>query len=217
MVKKRKLTWTPPGKDCGLCGVKTCREYVDLVEHGEKKPEMCVFYANRNRQKVEKKPGINEVITQPSVDIFGESFDFVLNALPGEVSARKIVVPFRPDLVEKWKIKKGDYVVGRPMSAGCPVQHVLQVIKASSVTGVLDTWCVGPKYSRGEKVHDVEAYVMVGFEGTAHVVNKAPEFGKRQRFLPGFCMMNLAHTGVVNMVLGKSYGLHVRLEDIRIL
>jgi uncharacterized Fe-S cluster-containing protein len=58
---------------------------------------------------------------------------------------------------------------------------------------------------------------MVGFEGIAHVVTQAPEFGRRQRFLPGFCMMNVAHTGVVNMVLGKSCGLYVRLEDIRIL
>lgn len=216
MVKKMKSTWTPPGKDCGLCGVKTCQEYVDLVAQGEKKPETCVFYVQRKRKEI-KQSGKDDIIQVPSVDIFGGAFDFVLNSLPGEVSARKIVMPFRPDLVEKWKIKKGDYVVGRPMSAGCPVQHVLQVIKANSVTGVLDTWCVGPKYSRGKKVHDVEAYVMVGFEGIAHVVNKAPEFGKRQRFLPGFCMMNVAHTGVVNMVLGKSYGLHVRLEDIRIL
>jgi hypothetical protein len=30
-------------------------------------------------------------------------------------------------------------------------------------------------------------------------------------------MMQTAHTGVVNMVLGKSTGLQVRVEDIRIL
>lgn len=34
---------------------------------------------------------------------------------------------------------------------------------------------------------------------------------------PGYCMMNLTHTGVVNMVLGKSCGLYVRVEDIRLL
>lgn len=216
MVKKIKSTWIPPGKDCGLCGVKTCKKFLYLVEKGEKKFEMCLFYARKGSKDICQ---INEVenVRAQSVDIFGGSFDFVLNSLPGEVSARKIVMPFRPDLVEKWKIKKGDYVIGRPMSAGCPVQHVLQVIKANSVTGVLDTWCVGPKYSRGEKVHDVEAYVMVGFEGIADVVNRAPEFGKRQRFLPGFCMMNVAHTGVINMVLSKSYGLHVRVEGIIIL
>jgi hypothetical protein len=30
-------------------------------------------------------------------------------------------------------------------------------------------------------------------------------------------MMDLSHTGVVNMVLKRSEGIHVRLEDIRIL
>jgi len=30
-------------------------------------------------------------------------------------------------------------------------------------------------------------------------------------------MMDLSHTAVVNMVLNKEYGTHVRLEDIRIM
>lgn len=216
VAKKRVHAWEPPGKNCGLCGVKSCREFVALVESGEKKLEMCVFYDREGMKETGGVVGVKQVKPQVG-DIFGAPFDFVLNSLPGEVSARKIVVPFRPDLVEKWKIKAGDILVGRPMSAGCPVQHVLQVIKASNVTGVLDTWCVGPAFSRGKNVYDVEAYVMLGFEGIAEVVNQAPEFGKRQRFLPGFCMMNLTHTGVVNMVLQKSCGLHVRVEDIRIL
>jgi len=189
---------------------------MSLVKKGIKKPEACIFFTGRG----EEDSGIPKELPGSSVqnvDFLGGTYDFVLNPLPNEVSARKIVMPFRPDLVEKWKIKEGDYVVGRPMSAGCPVQHVLQVIKASKVTGVLDTWCVGPRFSRGKKVHDVEAYVMLGFEGIAEVVDRQPEFGRRQRFLPGFCMMNIAHTGVVNMILGKSYGLHVRLEDIRFL
>ena len=215
-MKSRGRAWKPPGKDCGLCGEKTCREFISLVKKGIKKPEACVFYT---KQVEKESKGLKELTKSgvQGVDFLGGTYDFVLRALPNESSARKIVMPFRPDLVEKWNIKVGDYMVGRPMSAGCPVQHVLQVIKASKVTGVLDTWCVGPRFSRGMKVHDVEAYVMLGFEGIAEVVGRQPEFGRRQRFLPGFCMMNIAHTGVVNMILGKSYGLHVRLEDIRFL
>lgn len=215
MAGRKIKSWEPPGKNCGLCGVRSCEEFTALVKAGERKLEMCVFY---QREGVESaKGGIGPSIRPGSVDILGETYDFLLSSLPGEVSARKIVSPFRPDLVEKWKINEGDIVVGRPMSAGCPVQHVLQVIKASKVTGVLDTWCVGPEFSRNKKVFDVEAYVMLGFEGIAEVVQRAPQFGRRQRFLPGFCMMNLTHTGVVNMVLEKSYGLHVRVEDIRII
>jgi hypothetical protein len=30
-------------------------------------------------------------------------------------------------------------------------------------------------------------------------------------------MLQLSHTGVVNMILKKSFGTHIRIEDIRIL
>ena len=43
-------------------------------------------------------------------------YDFILKAIGNEISARKIVRPFRPDLIEKLDIKKGDIVVGRPIT-----------------------------------------------------------------------------------------------------
>jgi uncharacterized Fe-S cluster-containing protein len=186
-----------------------------LTKKGERKLGDCVFYHVKSSGISNANHGENCSVQK--VDVLGGSFDFILKPLPNEISARKIVMPFRPDLVEKWKIRKGDIILGRPMSAGCPVQHVLQVITANYVTGILDTWCVGPRYSRNRKVHDFQAYVMLGFEGIAQTVTREPEFGRRQRFLPGFCMMNVTHTGVVNMTLSKSSGLHVRIEDIRIL
>jgi uncharacterized Fe-S cluster-containing protein len=149
--------------------------------------------------------------------VLGNPYDFILNPLPGEISARKIVLPFRSDLVEKLEIKKNDLVVGRPMGAGCPIPHVLRVIEAEYTTGLLYTWVVGPKYSRDGEVKELIAYHMIGFEGIAGRIKKEPEFGKRVTFLPGFCMMNLNHTGLVNMLLQKSAGLHIRVEDIRIL
>lgn len=103
------------------------------------------------------------------------------------------------------------------MGAGCPIPHVLQVIEAESVTGLLYTWVVGPRHSREHDVKDVQAYHMIGFEGMAARVAKEPAPGCRATFLPGFCMMNLNHTGLVNMVLQKSSGTHIRIEDIRIL
>jgi uncharacterized Fe-S cluster-containing protein len=103
------------------------------------------------------------------------------------------------------------------MGQGCPVQHVLRVIDANIVTGVLTCHTVGPRAAREGTVKDVQAYHVIGFEGIATVVTRPPEFGFRQSFLPSFCMMHLAHTGVVNMVLAQSEGLHVRVEDIRIL
>ncbi len=200
MVLRRKLNYGNHQVRIAASVVRNVAiKFVDLVRRGEKKIQMCVFF----EPELTEGGGVTDSVVETkiqSVDVFGETFHFVLDSLPGEVSARKIVMPCRPNLVEKWKIKAGDIVTGRPMSAGCPVQHVLQVIKANPITGILDTWCVGPQFSRGKKIYDVEAYVMLGFEGIAKVVGISG-IRQAQRFLPGFCMMNATHTGVVNMVL----------------
>lgn len=185
-----------------------------MVNNGQKVYADCPFYQEKSCGQ-EINP-LHEAI-YANCDILGHQYDFVLRPLPGEISARKIVLPFRSDMVEKMKITKGDYVLGRPMGAGCPIPHVLQVIEAEVVTGLLYTWVVGPAYSRDKEIKDVIAYHMIGFEGIADEINKKPTLGARATFLPGFCMMDLNHTGLVNMVLEKSHGLHVRIEDIHIL
>ena len=205
------------GKNCGLCGVDNCKNFLRMVQSGEKTNECCPYF-----EKSRINPGKNSVshLTEavyPERDVLGHPYDFVLTPLPGEISARKIVLPFRSDLVEKLPIKKGDYVMGRPMGAGCPIPHVLKVIEAEMTTGLLYTWVVGPQYSRDREVKDVTAYHMVRFEGIAAHIRKPPLFGCRVTFLPGFCMMALNHTGLVNMIMEKPYGLHVRIEEIRIL
>ncbi len=205
------MAWQPPGKDCGACGAPTCEAFLEEVARGEKEPEDCVFHL-----KTSEEPRFAPEACYTGRDILGQEYDFILEPLPGEVSARKIVLPFRPDLVERWGIGAGDVVVGRPMGAGCPVQHVLRVLHASPVSGLLICAVVGPHASRGREFRDIEAYHVAGFEGIARPVRRGPVFGMRQRFLPGYCMMNLAHTGVVNMVMAQSCGLHVRVEDIRL-
>lgn len=150
-------------------------------------------------------------------DVVGQEYDFVITALPGEPTARKIVLPFRPDMVERMGIVPGDIVTGRPAGAGCPVQHVIRVIDADYVTGVITGHVVGPAYSREKEVKDLKAYHMLGFEGRAVSVRREPAFGLRQSFLPGFCMMDRAHTALVNMVIDKPWGIHVRVEDVVIL
>lgn len=205
------MEWNPPRKNCGMCGAKTCAVFLELVKKGEKSYSDCVFYGKGRKEEVPENGAVYS-----GADMLERKYDFVLEPLPGEVSVRKIILLFRADLVEKWNIKKGGIVVGRPAGSGCPVQHVLKVIDANPVTGVLTCWVVGPKYSRGKRYWDVEAYHVAGFEGVARVVDKEPVFGLRQRFLPGYCMMNMSHTGVVNMVLNKEYGIHVRIEDVRL-
>ena len=156
-------------------------------------------------------------IVSGTVDILGNPFDFILHPLPGECSARKIILPFRPDLVERWDVCPGDILTGRPMGAGCPVQHVLRVLSVSQISGVITTHVVGPMFSRGREVKDFEAYHIIGFEGMAETIREEPVIGKRMRFLPAYCMMNLGHTGVVNQIFTRGQGLQIRVEDIRIL
>lgn len=207
-------TWTPPGKNCGLCGLGSCEGFREALLQRRKEYADCPFY---QRDKAGRDNQTGQSANYGEKDVLGNSYDFVLTPLPGEISARKIVLPFRSDLVEKMAIQTGDIVLGRPMGAGCPVPHVLQVIEADWQTGLLTTWVVGPQFSRDQTVKDLNAYHMIGFEGLASHIRKQPEFGHRMTFLPGFCMMNLNHTGLVNLVLQQAAGLHLRLEDIRIL
>jgi uncharacterized Fe-S cluster-containing protein len=204
------MAWLPPGKDCGACGLPSCSDFVNAVRKKKKANADCTFYAE----------GKNERITETcytSTDVTGVTYDFIIRAFPGEPSARKFIVPFRADLVERWDIKKGDLVTGRPAGPGCPLYHALRVLSSNPITGVLECHTVGPLEARKEKAHDVQAYHVHAFEGIAETVLRPPTLGLRQRFLPGYCMINLAHTALVNMVLKKKYGVHVRVEDIRIL
>lgn len=212
-MSEKKDLWTPPGKDCGLCGCRTCEIFSILVQTKDKEYRDCPYYSEAQ----ETVTGIEQEAVFPEKDVFGQDYDFILHPLPGEISARKIVLPFRSDSVERLNIVPGDIVSGRPMGAGCPVPHILRVIEADPVTGLLYTWVVGPKYSRGQDIKDVTAYHMIGFEGIARNIKKEPQFGVRHTFLPGFCMMYLNHTGLVNMVLVKKTGFHVRIENILIL
>ena len=131
-------------------------------------------------------------------------YDFKLLPLRGEISARKSILPFKYT-----RVKPGDYVLGRPTMQGCPVQHVLKVIEQEG-SGIITGWVVGPQFSRDKKVVDVGDYSVIRFEGIA---DGKPLWGHRQKFLPGFCMMNLTHTGIVNFVKGNI----VKIESIIIL
>lgn len=225
-------TWNPPGKNCGACGSQTCTDFAGRLEDGSAKLELCPYYTKENILIQDIKDNQENLVnrfnrgnlvtleretTYSGIDVAGKEYDFVLLPLPGEPSARKFIVPFRADLVERWGIKKGDLVTGRPAGPGCPLYHALRVLSANPITGVLECHTVGPMAARKEDVYDVQAYHVHAFEGIASVIKKSPTLGTRQYFLPGNCMIDLAHTALVNMIFQKPFGTHVRLEDIRIL
>ncbi len=204
------MTWFPAGKNCGACGAATCEQFAVHLEKGEKSPSDCPYYDSKENDRYLDAP-------HSGTDVLGNQYDFVLRPLPGEPSARKFIVPFRADLVERWNVSPGDLVIGRPAGPGCPLYHALRVLSANPITGVLECHTLGPLTARNEASHDVQAYHVHAFEGLADIVHKEPVLGMRQRFLPGYCMLGLSHTAVVNTVLKKRDGVHVRLEDIRIM
>lgn len=93
-----KQIWLPPGKNCGLCGQDSCKSFLRMVTSSLKEFADCPYYDER--QNSGKAAPVLEA-AYPDQDILGHRFDFVLAPLPGEISARKIVLPFRSDLVEK--------------------------------------------------------------------------------------------------------------------
>ncbi len=205
------MAWEPPGRDCGACGSATCSEFIALARTGKKDLADCPYY---------RSPSWTGQVLPPPVfsgrDILGFDYDFVVRPFPGEPSARRYIQPFRPDLIERWGIGPGEIVRGRPVAPSCPIQHVLRVISTDPVAGILACHTVGPVAARGcGHVHDVRAYHEIGFEGVAETVRHEPVVGYRQRFLPAGCMRQMVHSGVVQMVLNKSFGTHVRLEDLQ--
>lgn len=205
------MVWEPPERNCGACGAATCETFLRLARNGKKELRDCPFYP---------RPGDRDIVMAPTEysgrDIVGLDYDFVIKPFPGEPSARRYIQPFRTELVEKWELKRGDILRGRPVDPSCPLQHILKVLSVDPVTGILACHTVGPAVARKSAiVHDIRAYHEICFEGVAKVIRHEPVVGFRQRFLPANCMRQMVHSGVVQMVLNKSFGIHVRVEDLQ--
>lgn len=194
-------------RNCGLCGEKSCDDFRQAVREDKKQITDCPFHTEN---------ALNIIKESDNLDFHNNVYDFLLKPIGDEPSARKIIRPFRTDLIEKLEITAGDIVIARPMGAGCPVTHVLKVYEVDELAGLLYTWVVGPQFSRGHEVKDIKAYAMVGFEGIAEDILNYPKVGKSAGFMPNFCMLRLTHHGLVNKVLNTSEGLLVRIEDIHI-
>jgi len=204
--------WEPPGKDCGACGSRTCSDFIGFARTGKKDLADCPFYHNPAAGDA----GLPAPSAWSGKDISGFDYDFVLEPFPGEPSARKHIQLFRSELIEKWGIKPGDIIMGRPVEPSCPIHHILRVLKVDDVTGIITCYAVGPFAARrSTKLHDIHAYREIAMEGMVMAVKHAPLLGFRQRFLPANCMRQMVHSGVIQMALQKSAGMHVRIEEIQ--
>jgi len=81
--------WNPPGKDCGACGSQTCSDFVDRLEDGSAKLELCPFYSKENivgQENIVTGEGLAMLArktTYSGVDVAGKEYDFVLLPFPG--------------------------------------------------------------------------------------------------------------------------------------
>lgn len=204
-----------PGKDCGLCGFKSCESFAEIVVHDEHQLSRCTFTANESKCSVCS--GAEDFV--PDVnwkDQLGREYDFILDKFPGELGPRETIILFNPANVEKLQLKKGDVCYGRPawISCGCPVTHVGVIVEDPDYFNGTFIWCiVGPLQAR-EKGINIGYYNTTAYEGIVKVKKVELEIGKRYYFQPRYCMLQWRHCGLVNSLGKTPDGLRARIEGL---
>lgn len=199
------------GKDCGLCGFKTCGELAVLILSEPDAIKRCIFIETHKDYQI---PELTEgEITRK--DVLNRDYDFVLQKYPEDPGPREIILPFNPANVEKLKIKKGDVLYGRPSSTGCPITHVGIVMEEPDYFNGLVVWCVvGPMQAR-ERGINIGCYTPVAYEGLVKYTKVDLQIGRRYYFLPRYCMFQSRHSGLINTISKTKDGcLRMRLEAI---
>ena len=205
-----------PGKDCGLCGVKTCADFAPI---GAADPDAIKRCTQLSLEHACGAAAHAAEQFSPKVtwkDFLGRDFDFILDKFPDEQGPRETVIPFNPANVEKLKLKKGDVCYGRPgwISCGCPVTHVGVIVDEPDYFNGIFTWnIVGPLRARESGIN-IGCYNTTAYEGLVKVSRVELEIGRRYHFQPRCCMLQWRHCGLVNQLAKTEAGLRVRLEGL---
>jgi uncharacterized Fe-S cluster-containing protein len=201
-----------PGKDCGLCGFKTCEEFAQEVMKAPEALKKCVYH--QEKAQLPEIAGLSEQEINWK-DILERDYDFILDKFPDDPGPRETILLANPANVEKLRIKKGDILYGRPaIGTGCPVTHCGVVMEEPDYFNGTVVWCiVGPILPRERGIH-IGYYYIVAYEGLVTYMKKELEFGRRYFFLPRYCMLQSRHSGLINTIGKVKNGFHVRLEGI---
>lgn len=214
-MKKReeKMVEKLPGKNCGLCGAKSCKEFAKILLKDPNAIKRCIF----KEKSICSSTGFEfreKDITWK--DSLGREYDFILDKFIDEPGPRETIVLFNPTNVKKLKIRKGDILYGRPawISCGCPVTHVGIVVEEPDYFNGTITWCiVGPILSR-ERGINIGYYNTVAYEGIVKYTRKKLQIGRRYYFQPRYCMLQWRHCGLINQITKTSNGFQVRIEGL---
>ncbi len=212
-----------PGLDCGLCGVKTCEQFAEIIRERPEERKRCVQMSRDRARAAQPPASLAEQITDNAAgvigkDSLGREVNFILDKNPEDIGPRETIIPHNPMLTREMDIQKGDVLIGRPlgMSCGCPVAHSGMVMDVDPKTGVI-TWCVtGPLMNRGKPIKDIGYYSAQAYEGIVKETAVELKIGMRYWYLPRRCMLQWRHSGVVIFMNKVADGVRVRIEGIMI-
>ena len=213
MADTKQLLEQIPGKNCGLCGFKTCREFAEIVSKDNAAINRCIFVGEKKVCPISPEFKEEDITWKDNLD---REYDFILDKFPGEAGPRETIILFNPTNVEKLKIKKGDVLYGRPawISCGCPVTHVGVVVDEPDYFNGTVVWCiVGPMLSR-ERGIDIGYYNTTAYEGVVKYKRQELQIGRRYYSQPRYCILQWRHCGLVNQLAKTKDGLRVRIEGL---
>ena len=222
-----------PGRNCGLCGFRTCAE---MAAQSASRPGLIQRCIHLSANRVQFQPAaVTTASAAPACegcaagalktpyqaeptwhDTLGREFDFYLEHFPEEPGPREIILPHNPLLTRELDIQVGDILIGRPlgMSCGCPITHCGVVMDVDHRTGVM-VWCVtGPLNPRQKGFKDLGYYIAEGYEGLISQARHPIKIGMRYFFQPRMCMLQWRHSGLINFMNHTSEGLQVRVEGL---
>ncbi|MBI5681458.1 MAG: hypothetical protein HZC47_11245 [Methanobacterium sp.] len=201
--QRERISKLLPNYNCGICGYARCDEFADALIKKHSPIEDCRFLLqelfNENRTNLEKLLKAENILPE-EVKIVGlldkYEADFILNSLPEEHSCRETLFPFT-----KEELSIGDIIKYRPL--GCPIIHFAEILEENH--GLIVVHIIGPCHRIDENAEfdfkDIGVCMVGGFEGI--IEGKLPAVGETVRFLPGHCMMQKVHSGVVVQLIGK--------------
>ncbi|ATX79177.1 putative Fe-S cluster-containing protein [Mariprofundus aestuarium] len=208
----KELSRLLPGKNCGMCGFKSCE---DLAAHALSDPQIIKRCIHLIEHEIKLVQPIRRMEAPTWKDILDREYDFILDQFDDEPGPREHILLGNPANMEKLKIKKGDMLFGRPaMSVGCPVTHCGVVMEEPDYFNGALVWCItGPMGAR-ENGREIGFYHILAYEGMVIQSQNKIEFGRRYNFLPRYCMLQARHSGLINMMIKTEQGYRVRLEGI---
>jgi uncharacterized Fe-S cluster-containing protein len=201
--QREKVSKLLPGYNCGICGYARCEEFSRAVLENKANLEDCRFMLQEIFK--ENKASLEELLKEEKILPEEEKIvglldkyeaDFILNSLPEEHSCRETLFPFTRE-----ELKVGDIIRYRPL--GCPIIHFAEILEENH--GLIVVQIVGPCHRLDEEAEfnfkDIGVCMVGGFEGI--IEGKLPAVGETVRFLPGHCMMQKVHSGVIVQLIGK--------------